>query len=126
MSCTLAARVLEQRGYVFERAELEHPRLLSRLLRQCERAKCRLSRADAAEVAVPDERGELPEGRARVTVTRRQLEDWTAPILARVEGPVRRVLADAGLKRGDVDEVILVGGMILAMGPDQLGSVFGG
>src|SRR3954471_3618649 len=36
---TLAARVLEARGLVFERTELEAPRLVSRLVRQCEIAK---------------------------------------------------------------------------------------
>ena len=33
---TLAARVLETQGYAFERAELEAPRLVSRLIQQCE------------------------------------------------------------------------------------------
>ena len=44
---TLAARVLEARGLVFERTELEAPRLVSRLIRQCEIAKVRLSRLHA-------------------------------------------------------------------------------
>src|SRR5436190_14380937 len=41
---TMAARLLEQHGHPFERAELAAPRLVSRMIQQCEVAKCRLSR----------------------------------------------------------------------------------
>ena len=107
---TLAARVLESRRLSFERTELEAPHLVSRLVRQCEVAKCRLSREDAAVVRVPDRKGEFPPDSPEVTVTRAQFEAWTAPILARIELPVRRVLGDARLGKDGVDEVILVGG----------------
>src|SRR5205085_3133152 len=45
---TLAARVLERLGESFERAEAKTPLLVSRLVQQCEQAKCRLSREEAA------------------------------------------------------------------------------
>jgi molecular chaperone HscC len=107
---TLAARVLEKHGYPFERTEVEAPRLVARVLQQCELAKCRLSRQGAAGVRVPDRQGEFRDDAPEETVTRDQLERWCRHILARVELPVRRVLGDAGLQRSDVDEVLLVGG----------------
>jgi molecular chaperone HscC len=107
---TLAARLLDQRGYPFERTELEAPRLVSRMIQQCELAKCRLSRQDRVAVRVPDRQGDFPEGAAELEVTRGQFEGWTQHILSRIELPIRRVLGDARLKPDEVDEVILVGG----------------
>src|SRR5262249_1508368 len=104
---TLAARILEGQGYPFERTELEAPRLVPRMIQQCELAKCRLSHEETATVRVPDRQGEFPEGTAQVTVERGQFEKWTRHLLARVELPIRRVLGDAGLKREDVHEVLL-------------------
>ena len=46
-------------GMPFERTELEAPQLVSRLIQQCELAKCRLSRQDSAVVRVPDQQGEF-------------------------------------------------------------------
>ncbi|HEX7375985.1 MAG TPA: molecular chaperone HscC [Pirellulales bacterium] len=107
---TLAARVLESHGYPFERTELESPRLVGRVIQQCELAKCRLSRQAEALVRVPDKQGELRDDSPQCTITRPQFDKWTAHILARVDLPIRRALGDAGLKRDDIDEVILVGG----------------
>jgi molecular chaperone HscC len=107
---TLAARVLDSQGHPFEPTELAAPRMVSRMLQQCETAKCRLSRQDTATVRVPDKKGEFHDDSPLVTVTRAQFETWTNHILARVELPIRRALADAKLTRADVSEVILVGG----------------
>ncbi len=54
---TLAARVLEQHGFPFERTELEAPRLVSRVLQQCEAAKCRLSAQESPTVRLPHRPG---------------------------------------------------------------------
>jgi molecular chaperone HscC len=107
---TLAARVLELHGLPFERTEMTAPQLVSRMIWECEVAKCRLSRQDAVTVRIPDKQGDLTEPAPQATVSRAQFQSWTAHILDRVEAPVRRVLRDAGLRPGDVDEVILVGG----------------
>jgi molecular chaperone HscC len=107
---TLAARVLERQGHPFERTEMEAPRLVARMIQQCEIVKCRLSRQESATVRIPDRKGEFPADVPEVAVHRLQFQDWTKHILARVEMPIRRVLGDAGLKRSEVDEVILVGG----------------
>lgn len=59
---TLAARILESQGMVFEHAELEHPLLVSRLCRECELAKRQLSRGEDAVVRIPALSGDLPDG----------------------------------------------------------------
>jgi molecular chaperone HscC len=107
---TLAARVLETQGYNFEHAELSASHLVARVIQQCELAKCRLSRQDAASVRIPDRAGEFRDDSPEVTVTRAQFEAWTRHILGRIDLPVRRVLGDAKLKCDDVDQVLLVGG----------------
>jgi molecular chaperone HscC len=107
---TLAARVLEARGLRFEPTELAAPRLVSRLIQQCELAKCRLSKEETTTVRVPQRDGTFAGDAPEVTVTRAQFQSWTEHILARIELPVRRVLGDAGLKPADVHEVIFVGG----------------
>src|SRR5207248_2355037 len=102
---TLAARVLESQGFPFERTEMEAPRLMSRMIQQCELAKCRLSRQETTTVRIPNRHGEYAADSPEVSVNRSQLETWTRHILARVELPVRRALGDAKLKREDVNEV---------------------
>ena len=106
----IAARILESRGLAFERTEARSPKLVSRLIQQCERAKCVLSREESAVVRVPDNDGEFTAKSTDTTVTREQLEKWVGPILARIELPVRRVMGDAKLTKDQLDEVILVGG----------------
>ncbi len=106
----LAARLLEQHGHPFERAELQAPRMVARMIQQCERAKCALSRQDSFALRIPDSKGEYPDSCPEVTVTRQQLEACTRHILNRIDLPIHRVLGDAKLSREDVDEVILVGG----------------
>ncbi|MFN0055837.1 MAG: Hsp70 family protein [Planctomycetales bacterium] len=106
----MAARIVESRGYVFERAETEHPRLISRLRLECEQAKLRLSSRPETAVRFPDKKGEFDADSPLVAVTRAQFESWTEHILNRMELPIRRALGDAGLGRDDVDELILVGG----------------
>lgn len=89
---------------------LEFPEMVSRLRQQCEVAKRRLSRGESAEVRIPNRRGEFTYDSPVQQIHREQFETWIGPILARVDLPIRRALGDAGLKRADIDEVILVGG----------------
>jgi molecular chaperone HscC len=107
---TLAARVLELNGFPFERTEMESPRLVSRMIQQCELAKCQFSRQSEANVRIPNREGSFADDSPQVTLHREQFEKWTQHILARAELPIRRVLGDASLKREDINEVILVGG----------------
>ena len=107
---SLAARVLEQHGRVFEQVELKYPKLLSRLQQDCEQAKRRLSKQAEVSIRIPNEKGELADNSPTSTVTREQFERWTSHILNRIELPIRRALGDAKVKRDDIDELILVGG----------------
>ena len=107
---TLAAKVLARNGESFERAEHESPRRISRLLQQCERAKCRLTKEESVTIRVPNRDGAVTESSVEATVTREEFRQWTESLLVRIELPIRRALGDAGLKPSDVDEVLLVGG----------------
>jgi len=46
-----------------------------------------------------------------VTLTRSKFEQLTEHLVERCRGPVTKALKDAELKPGDIDEVVLVGGM---------------
>jgi molecular chaperone HscC len=106
---TMAARILDSVGMPFERAEATTPLLVSRLIQQCEKAKCQLSKEESVIVRIPDAAGEFKSAK-EITVTREMLERWVNPTVARVELPIRRALGDAKISRESVPEVILVGG----------------
>jgi molecular chaperone DnaK len=46
-----------------------------------------------------------------MSLTRAKLEDLVADLINRTADPVKKALADASMQPGDIDEVILVGGM---------------
>ena len=98
-TAALAARVLESRGLIYERTEMESPLLVARLKHFCEWAKRRLSREEEAAVRIPGPDGELLENGPEVTVSRAQFEAWTEHILRRIDFPIRRVVADGRLIR---------------------------
>jgi molecular chaperone HscC len=89
---------------------MQAPLMVARMLQQCERAKCSLSRQESFTVRIPDKKGEYHDSSPEATITRQQFDGWTQHILNRVDLPIRRVLGDAKLTRDDVNEVILVGG----------------
>ena len=88
---------------------------LQRLKEGAERAKCELSTSLQTEINLPfitaDQSG--PKHLSR-TLSRAKLEQLTADLVEMVEEPCREALADAGLKREEIDEVILVGGQTRA------------
>ena len=105
---------------------MEAPLLVARMLQQCEALKCKLSRQDEVTLRLPDRQGKLDDHAPVVSVTRKQFQAWTQHILARIELPLRRVLGDAGLKKHDVDEVLLVGGATrMPAVVDQVTAYFG-
>jgi len=70
------------------------------------RAKHELSVAEATTVKFA-----LPDGGAWVReISRAEFEDWIQRIAERTMGPVKRAMADAGLKPEQIDEAVLVGG----------------
>ncbi|MBD3672436.1 MAG: Hsp70 family protein [Planctomycetaceae bacterium] len=107
---TIAARVLESKGMVYEHVEMKEPERLSRLRRECERLKRQLSSRDVASLRFPDARGHFLDDAETIEVNREQFKKWTSHLIGRADLPLRKALGDAGLKRSEVDEVILVGG----------------
>ena len=87
------------------------PLALQRLKEAAEKAKIELSTSQETEVNLPyitaDNTG--PKHLV-VKVTRAKLESLVENLVERTIGPCRTAIDDAGLKVGDIDEVILVGG----------------
>jgi molecular chaperone DnaK len=85
---------------------------LQRLYEAAEKAKIELSTTQSSNINLPfitaDENG--PK-HLDMTLTRAKFEELTRALLERVVEPVHRALKDAGLGKGDIDHVILVGGM---------------
>lgn len=76
-----------------------------RLYRQAEKAKCGLN--DKEKVSMTFLYGE--EQKEEV-ITYKEYEEACEELLMKIREPVKKSLADAGLKLGDIDEVILIGG----------------
>ena len=85
---------------------------LQRLKEAAEKAKIELSSAASTEVNLPfitaDQNG--PKHLVK-TISRADLERLVDPLIQRTIDPMKKALADAGLKTGDISEVVLVGGM---------------
>ena len=85
---------------------------LQRLYESAEKAKVELSSTMETTINQPfismDDSGPL---HLEIGLTRAKLEELTADLLNRVVGPTKTSMKDAGFKAGDLDQVILVGGM---------------
>ncbi len=85
---------------------------LQRLKEAAEKAKMELSSSVQTEVNLPfvtaDQTG--PK-HLNIKLTRAKLEALVQDLVDRTVGPCRAALKDAGLSAGEVDEVIMVGGM---------------
>ncbi|MEM7620692.1 MAG: molecular chaperone DnaK [Pseudomonadota bacterium] len=93
--------------------ELRNDKLaLQRLKEASEKAKIELSSASQTEVNLPfitaDQSG--PKHLA-MKLTRAKLENLVEDLVARTVKPCEAALKDAGLRAGEIDEVVLVGGM---------------
>ena len=85
---------------------------LQRLRDAAEKAKVELSTVPETEVNLPFITADASGPKHMVlTLTRAKLEQLVADLLDQTESPCRRALEDAGLSAGQIDEVILVGGM---------------
>jgi molecular chaperone DnaK len=85
---------------------------LQRLKEASEKAKIELSSTMQTEINLPYLTADATGPKHLVmTLTRARLEQLTGDLIERSLEPVRRALADAGLKPSDVNEVVLVGGM---------------
>jgi molecular chaperone DnaK len=85
---------------------------LQRLKEEAEKAKKELSSTPQYEVNLPfismNANGPL---HLNVKLTRAKLESLVDDLISRTIGPCEQALKDAGLKKSDIDEVVLVGGM---------------
>lgn len=106
----LAAKVLESHGLMYERAEMESPKLVARVRQQCELAKRRLSDFPKVEIPMPNKDGSMGDHSKTCEVSREDFEKWTSQVLNEIKRPVRRAMADARVAPENLDRVILVGG----------------
>jgi molecular chaperone DnaK len=83
----------------------------ARLRQAAEQAKRDLSQAEHASIHLPYLADAGGPRHLKGTVTRAWLDRLTDPLLKRCRETVRRALAEARLKPGQVDEVVTVGGM---------------
>ena len=82
-------------------------RALRRLRTACERAKRNLSSSATSSIEIDS----LFDGEDFMTsVTRARFEEMCASLFKRTMDPVDKVLQDAKMSKGEIDEIILVGG----------------
>ncbi|HEY7968949.1 MAG TPA: molecular chaperone DnaK [Candidatus Limnocylindrales bacterium] len=87
------------------------PQALQRLKEAAEKAKIELSSTSSTEINLPYITADASGPKHLVvTLTRAKLEDLVGDLIEKTRKPVEAALKDAGLKAGDIDEVILVGG----------------
>jgi len=93
--------------------DLRHDRqALQRLKEASEKAKIELSTLLQAEINLPYITADASGPKHLVTtLTRAKLEQLTADLVDRTIAPLKQALADAGLSAGDIQEIVLVGGM---------------
>ena len=85
---------------------------LQRLREASEKAKIELSTMAQTEINLPYLTADATGPKHLVMpLSRAKLEQLTADLVNKTLDPVRRALSDAGMKNGDVNEVVLVGGM---------------
>ena len=84
---------------------------MSRLREAAEKAKIELSGTNSTQVNLPfiTMRDGQPE-HLDMTLSRAKFDDLTADLIKRTMKPTRRAMKDAGVKAGDVDKILLVGG----------------
>jgi molecular chaperone DnaK len=90
----------------------QDPMALQRIKEASERAKHELSSCEQTDISLPfiaaDDSGPR---HLTAAFTRAGLEELTADLIERVEGPCRVALEDAGVTPAQIDHVVLVGGM---------------
>ncbi len=85
---------------------------IQRLREAAEKAKIELSTVMQTEINLPYLTADASGPKHLVmTLTRAKLEQLTEDLVKKSLDPVRRALADAGLKASDVNEIVMVGGM---------------
>jgi molecular chaperone DnaK len=105
----LAAEFKKEQGVDLTKDKLA----LQRLKEAAEKAKIELSSSQQTEINLPfitaDQSG--PK-HLTMKLTRAKLESLVDDLINKTKGPCQQALKDAGLKAAEIDEVVLVGGMI--------------
>jgi molecular chaperone DnaK len=85
---------------------------MQRLKDEAEKAKKELSTTTEYEVNIPFITADADGPKHfELKISRAKLEDLVKDLLDRLDGPVEKALKDAQLSKGDIDNVVLVGGM---------------
>ena len=85
---------------------------LQRLKEAAEKAKMELSSSMETDVNLPFITADATGPKhLNIKITRAKLESLVSSLLEKLENPCRMAMKDAGLSAGDINEVILVGGM---------------
>src|SRR6478609_9703895 len=88
------------------------PMALQRLKEACEQAKKDLSQQTNTSINLPFITADASGAKhLQIDISRAKLEQITSPLIERCKNPVLTALKDAGYKPGDIDEIVLVGGM---------------
>ena len=84
---------------------------LQRVREAAEKAKIELSTSITTDINLPyiTATNDGPK-HFNMTLTRAKLEQLIEPVLKRLDDPILKALRDAGMARGDVDKILLVGG----------------
>jgi len=86
---------------------------LQRLKEAAEKAKIELSTVQQTEINLPYLTADATGPKHLVlNMTRAKLEQLTGDLIQKTLDPIRRALSDANLKASEINEVVLVGGMI--------------
>lgn len=86
---------------------------LQRLKEAAEKAKIELSTTMQSEINLPYITADAAGPKHLLTtLTRAKLEQLTEDLVQKTLGPIKQALSDANLKASDINEVVLVGGMI--------------
>lgn len=88
------------------------PMAMQRLKEAAEKAKKELSSTSEADLNLPFITADASGPKhLNVKLSRAKLEELAGDLIARTVGPCEKAMKDAGLGKGDINEVILVGGM---------------
>ena len=100
---------------------------LQRLKEAAEKAKMELSTSMETDVNLPFITADASGPKhLNVRITRAKMESLVADLLDRLDGPCRTAMQDAGLSTGDVNEIIMVGGMTrMPAVQDKVKDIFG-
>ena len=88
------------------------PDAIQRIKEEAEKAKIALSSTQSYDISLPFITADASGPKhIQLTLSRPKLEQLTEDLLDRTRKPVLDCIAASGLKTGDIDELVLVGGM---------------